>query len=534
MTKNTFITVYYRMTIYDYLKSWVIDKLAKKNTKNIQFGTANFPENDYSKILPFAYAQSDKSQLLSNQTIVDLDIESVFQKIDHCITPIGKQYLNSKLITQKNTELISELNINRYSDPIFRNAIIQSLQKLQNYQFFSLFEKIWIPKEMEFPKITWTKITTLILTLSLILSFIKVEFLGIFFIIYITHYIVYFKQKYLLLYYADQLNDISKLYQVAIELQSKSADNTPLPRIKIFNRVNIFLFFESISKADFTGISFLIYEQIKILFLWEFRLYRRTSKGITANRENLKTYFNFIGFTDMAYSIASLRASKNIHFCTPTRISIPKISFENLQHPLVENCIGNSFIFSRSCLITGSNMSGKTTFMRAIAINIQLSNTLNMAFADTFQYYNFPIYSAITISDDINNSKSFFFAEVDVMKNITSKTQKGNSLILLDEIFKGTNHDEKIAIKYAFYTFLNENGNIVLASTHDLEMAENLSNTYDFIYFNESIINNKLQFDYKLKLGLCKEQNAIRILELANMNYSIINYAKEFYHKKKI
>jgi len=112
------------------------------------------------------------------------------------------------------------------------------------------------------------------------------------------------------------------------------------------------------------------------------------------------------------------------------------------------------------------------------------------------------------------------------VKAALDKGKKGNYLLVFDELFKGTNTVERIAINSAVFSDLAKTDNLVLASTHDLELTALLHSQYDLYHFSETIADDKLQFDYKLKKGVAQEGNAIRILELCGYPSELVQSAK--------
>jgi DNA mismatch repair ATPase MutS len=138
------------------------------------------------------------------------------------------------------------------------------------------------------------------------------------------------------------------------------------------------------------------------------------------------------------------------------------------------------------------------------------------------------IYSAIRISDDLMNDKSYYFEEVLTIKEMIGKSQiPGSNLFLLDEIFKGTNTIERISAGRAVLSYLNNENNIVFVSTHDIELADLLQDTYRLYHFSEQVDKKTVDFDFKLKEGKLKNRNAIRILEINDYPEEIITEAIE-------
>lgn len=172
-------------------------------------------------------------------------------------------------------------------------------------------------------------------------------------------------------------------------------------------------------------------------------------------------------------------------------------------------------------------MSGKTSFIRTVAINLLTAKTLNTCFAKDFRIdINRHLYSVIHTEDNLLEGKSYFFKEVENVKAALDKGKKGNYLLVFDKLFKGTNTVERIAINSAVFSDLAKTDNLVLASTHDLELTALLHSQYDLYHFSETIADDKLQFDYKLKKGVAQEGNAIRILELCGYPSELVQSAK--------
>ena len=156
-------------------------------------------------------------------------------------------------------------------------------------------------------------------------------------------------------------------------------------------------------------------------------------------------------------------------------------------------------------------MSGKTSFIRTIGINVITGLTLNTCFARQMSMPRLRIFSAIRISDDLLNDRSYYFEEVLTIKEMIDQSVNGKpNLFLLDEIFKGTNTD-----------------NVVFVSTHDIELADLLKEEYDLYHFSEKVSNKTVDFDYKLKEGKLRNRNAIKILQINDYPESVIHEAIE-------
>jgi DNA mismatch repair ATPase MutS len=274
-------------------------------------------------------------------------------------------------------------------------------------------------------------------------------------------------------------------------------------------------------------------EIVKAMFLLEPLLLFGVLKQLDTKRREIEKVFSFVGYVDSLISIASLRHGLEV-FCLPeVKDKSNVLDAIEMYHPLIVSCVPNSIkVDAKSILLTGSNMSGKTSFIRTIGLNAITALTINTGFARQFSLSRLKIYSAIRISDNLMNDRSYYFEEVLTIKDMIDKSQMPESnLFLLDEIFKGTNTIERISAGRAVLSFLSNQGNIVFVSTHDIELAELLQDTYELYHFSEQVDNRTVDFDFKLKEGKIKNRNAIRILEINEYPEKIITEAIELSHE---
>jgi DNA mismatch repair ATPase MutS len=237
---------------------------------------------------------------------------------------------------------------------------------------------------------------------------------------------------------------------------------------------------------------------------------------LDTKRKEIEQVFEFVGEVDSLIAVASLRNGLG-KYCVPhITIEQKRIFAGEMYHPLIIDCVTNSIhVKQKSILLTGSNMSGKTSFIRTIGINVICGLTINTCFAEQFSMPRMRILSAIRISDDLMNDKSYYFEEVLTIKEMIDQSENGMAnLFLLDEIFKGTNTIERISAGKAVLSYLTGADNMVFVSTHDIELAELLNEDYELYHFSEKVDHKTVDFDYKLKNGRLTNRNAIRILQI--------------------
>jgi len=198
-----------------------------------------------------------------------------------------------------------------------------------------------------------------------------------------------------------------------------------------------------------------------------------------------------------------------------------------IAHPLLntEIAVPNDFsqdATSNIILLTGSNMSGKTTFMRTLGINCVLVNLGLRPFAKEFGFGNFQLYTSMRNTDNLGESVSSFYAELSRIKLVIDRIEAGEELFfLLDEILKGTNTEDRIAGSEALIRQVLDTKALGIISTHDIELAEleNRIGKVKNFSFHSEIHDQSIDFDYKLKEGACPSFNAHKLMELMGIRF---------------
>jgi DNA mismatch repair ATPase MutS len=207
-----------------------------------------------------------------------------------------------------------------------------------------------------------------------------------------------------------------------------------------------------------------------------------------------------------------------------------RLSAKGLTHPLLPEThrISNDLSLESPgtvLLVTGSNMSGKSTFLRTLGINLCLAQAGAPVCADRFEWAWVRLATCIRVDDSLEAGLSFFYAEVKRLKSLLDATADRSSppvLFLIDEIFKGTNNRERLIGSRSFITALSQGNGFGLVTTHDLELTD-LDKTVPGLrnaHFQETVAAGALQFDYKLRPGPCPTTNALRIMELEGLPVS--------------
>ena len=232
-----------------------------------------------------------------------------------------------------------------------------------------------------------------------------------------------------------------------------------------------------------------------------------------------------IGELDAAVAVAFYRKSLDT-YCTPNFVDIEELSFEKIAHPLIKNPVTNTSCLGKSTLVTGSNASGKSTYIKAIAINAILAQTINTVLAESWTMKRSYIVTSMAIQDNVLDGDSYFIAEIKSLKRIIRLIEAGKPVIsFIDEILKGTNTIERIAASAAMMEWLSSNKGMNVIASHDIELTEMARHAYTNYHFRESIENGEVLFDYKIHSGPSKTRNAIKLLELLDYPESVTKKA---------
>jgi hypothetical protein len=483
------------------------------------------------------YMDADNSTgKLSQVTSDDLDLKSIFNYIDRTNSKPGKQYLYKKLhfpeTTIDNLLLLDEKIETLNADNPNRELIELELSKLNHthaYQIANLFIKshapLFVPVMDIYIKLAPYLILAAIISILIIPNPVSLIVLAV---LFGYNTIFHFASKRKIAAYSDSLPQLLIMHKVAVWLvKNTKAGDTEEIKKSLVNLAGLkrslgIVNFESTLVTDSGSPGYAVFQLFKTLFLLEPYVYTNSVKHIGRYRDDIEKVYAFVAEIDMLIAIQSVREGLPFYNKPEFIDEDAKMDITDFYHPLIDKCVPNS-LYTRAdkgALITGSNMSGKTTFIKSIAINTLLAQTLFTSCAKAYKGPFLKIQTSIKITDSIEEQQSFFQAQASAILNIvdnSSSAEAVKSLVIIDEIFRGTNTIERIAAAKSVLSYITANDNFVFVSTHDLELAELLDEDFAIYSFEDSKSGRTLVFDYKLKQGLLKSKNGIAIL--ASMGY---------------
>lgn len=202
---------------------------------------------------------------------------------------------------------------------------------------------------------------------------------------------------------------------------------------------------------------------------------------------------------------------------------------EEVYHPLLTTPVPNEVNWTKNTLVTGSNASGKSTYVKSVAISCILSATIHTALATHFQLPFGHILTSMAVEDDIFEGDSYFIAEIKSVKRVLDLAETTvPCLCFIDEILKGTNTIERIAASSSMVHWLGAYPSLAFVATHDIELTEILKESCDNVHFEEQVTKEQgVTFDYQLRQGPSTTRNAIQLLHVLNYPQSIVEQAKK-------
>ena len=264
---------------------------------------------------------------------------------------------------------------------------------------------------------------------------------------------------------------------------------------------------------------------INMIFMLSFIAYNFILKQLAKHNQAAIQLWEIVGDLEVAYAVLNFRIQMGSS-CLPT-FQKGGLVAQNSFHPLLEKPVKNPVFWEKNTIITGSNASGKSTYVKSVAINCILAQTIHTALADSLTMERGHVLSSMAVKDDLFVGDSYFVSEIRSLYRILQQLQTGERCYcFIDEILRGTNTVERIAASSNVIRWMTSFNSLVLVATHDIELPEILSNHCENIHFEEQVVEGEVRFDYLLKDGVAKTRNAILLLQTMDFPQEIVTQAQ--------
>lgn len=260
-------------------------------------------------------------------------------------------------------------------------------------------------------------------------------------------------------------------------------------------------------------------------------VYNRLLREVQGKSDKIMQLLDNIGELDAAISIASFRELLALQ-CKPEFLPYDgknvTLEAEDLYHPLLEQAVANCIKVSGGTLVTGSNASGKSTFLKNVAMNSILAQTICTCTCARYRAPFLKVMTSMALRDDLSGGESYFIVEIKSLKRILDESRKEQPLLcIIDEVLRGTNTIERIAASSRILMELSRKWVLPFAATHDIELSYILEGIYANYHFEEEVQEDEVVFSYILKHGRASSRNAIRLLQMLGYDEGLVKSARE-------
>lgn len=475
----------------------------------------------------------------------DLDMDKVLQKMDYTKSGIGEQALYHMLrspLMNKEELMKREQRIAMMTDEKLRLSLQLQFIRIGHSGKYSIWDYLELLEGLGKPSNALSIAADLWIVLAIVLT-VFYPMAGITALIggVLFNFVRYFKKKgdiepYLISFsYLMRILTSAKNVERILKEQSVLIDDAE----ELYENRQVFQRFLNhsywiMSPGRMQGSSDpleLLADYLRMIFHLDLMKFNHMLGIVCSKEKQLGRIMEIMGELDASVSVACYReflTQNGDVWSYPEFGAKKQIILEEGYHPLIDKPVVNSIETEQNILLTGSNASGKSTFLKMVAINVLFAQTIHMTLARRYLACFFRVYSSMALRDDIVSGESYYLTEIKALKRILDQidTHTVPVLCLVDEVLRGTNTVERIAASTEILTHLSGRNMLCFAATHDIELTRLLNQDYINHHFREEIEQNEIVFSYKLYKGEAKSRNAIRLLEMIGFAPEIIQKAQ--------
>lgn len=472
----------------------------------------------------------------------DIDGDRLYKSINHCYSSAGDEYLYYRMRTPVLADNAEEFNENE--------AIYAYLQKNEEERIrfqllfagmgrtgkFSLYRYLEYLCELPIKKAIVFIWPWILLVVSVVMLFFNIH-IGVAALLFIILYqnLTYMKKKKEIEPYLVSFQYILRMLDTA----EKVAKNVPevwkeegaelkklRKSLKEISGSNLWFVSTDYSANAATDIVSGILMFVKMITHVDLFIFYRMLGQVSAHTEEIDEINRILGKMETDITISAFRTA--LPYYTVPVFENGGMKIQEAIHPLIEEPVANSFELKRGMLLTGSNASGKSTFLKTVAICALLAQTLQTVPAKEYVAQRYRIFSSMSLRDDLEAKESYYMVEIRSIKRILEAIKEDETKVLcfVDEVLRGTNTVERIAAASEIMRSFSGENMLCFAATHDIELTQLLADVYDNYHFEEEIENNDILFPYKLLKGPANTRNAIKLLSMMGYPDTLIENAE--------
>ncbi|MDE7445581.1 MAG: hypothetical protein K2N15_07780 [Lachnospiraceae bacterium] len=527
---------------YDYQKS------EKRFIQNLYQGYGTVPQREYKpgqfENISHYYLKHKDDFGIDDITWNDLNMDEIFKGMNHTYSAAGEEYLYYLLRSpcMEEEELLCREKIIRFFEEHTDERVAYQViyHKLGRTGKFSIYDYLdYLDGLGERSNVSHYIALFLLLASILGMLFIDVP-LGLLAMIGVLVYnnASYFKVKEEIDPYIVSFAYVFRLLDAVKTLKGKARKTDALEKefevlkessaaMNGFKRGSFLIMSVGRMSGSNNPLELLL-DFVRMGFHLDLIKFNQMLREVRKHISDIDNMITVLGKIEAMIAIGAYRASLE-SFCIPEFSAETVLNADGLYHPLIDNPVKNKIHTKSSVLITGSNASGKSTFLKTVAINSIFAQTIHTCLAQNYKSALFRIASSMSLKDDVQGGDSYYMVEIKAIKRILDLTSSEGMPVLcfVDEVLRGTNTVERIAASTQILKSLCKNNCICFAATHDIELTHLLKKIYCNYHFSEEIEENDISFTYQIMEGRATTRNAIKLLGIMGYEPTIIEEAEE-------
>lgn len=500
-----------------------------------QFPNREYEINQYNSIRKYFDKHKD-GFFIDDITWNNLDMDAVFMQMNHTYSSAGEEYLYYTLRTpfMEEAPLKSREEKVRYfmeneEERVKMQVLFAKTGKTGKFSLYDYLDYLDAVENISNGKHYFCIIAFLI---SILLIFVNGS-LGLLLTIGIICYnmVTYFRSKGDIEPYIVSFGYIMRMLSMAEQIIKTDVpvlvneQNELKQLIKKFNkfkRGSHWLMAPNRMNGAGDPLSILM-DYIRMMFHTDIIQFNKMMRELRGHKEDVDGIVGIAGSIETAIAIGAYRTSLE-EYCVPEFSN--GILLEDGYHPLIQNPVKNSIETGKGVLLTGSNASGKSTFLKTMAVNAILAQTIYTCAAKRYRGEFYHIYTSMALRDSLGNGESYYIVEIKSLKRIIDAGGKGQRILcFVDEVLRGTNTVERIAASTQILRSFAGKNTMCFAATHDIELTRLLEEDYENYHFEEEVKDGDVLFNYELQKGRARTRNAIKLLGVMGYETDIIKKA---------
>lgn len=524
----------------------IISRNAKKKMYyKLLASFGQLPKNDYSYEEYESISHFFKNTLKDGEDYIDditwndLDMDKIFMMIDNTHSSVGRDVLYKLLrkpVTDK-AELEKREQLIEYFDTHEkeRTRIMMYFAEMGFVRKISISDYMKNLFELKAGSNVFHYMMWVCIIIAVLYTFFVEPITGVMLIIAACgmSIITYYKLKSQIDSYFECVRQIVTMVDAAKKIKALNIDELSEYNDFFDETIHRFAgimhgsFVVTSAKQNNGSIGDVIMEYVKMFTHIDLIKFNSILKNFNRNYEHVTKMMDTLGYIEAMISVASFRHLLP-YMCTPEFTDGGCMKIKDVYHLALNSPVANSLDESKPVLITGSNASGKSTFLKSVAINALLAQTVNTCPAEEYSAPFYRIYSSMALADNIEAGESYYIVEIKSLKRIVDAAGKPGAKILcfIDEVLRGTNTVERIAASSEILKNLASNGVMCFAATHDIELTHILEDYYSNYHFTEEVEDDNVVFSYVLQNGRATSRNAIKLLKIIGYDNAIIDNSK--------